>query len=82
VLLARDRRFSYARLHRLVRQIEHGADFIVTNVDIAHPGSDGERVLETGVLLAAVKACLPGINREAFAAALSSRHAADFCRAG
>ena len=65
VLLARDRRFSYARLHRLVRQIEHGADFIVTNVDIAHPGSDGERVLETGVLLAAVKACLPGIKYKA-----------------
>jgi HAD superfamily hydrolase (TIGR01450 family) len=65
VLLARDRHFSYARLHRLVRQIERGADFIVSNVDISHPGPDGSRVLETGVLLAAVKACLPGIKYKA-----------------
>jgi ribonucleotide monophosphatase NagD (HAD superfamily) len=49
----------------VVRQIERGADFIVSNVDISHPGSDGERVLETGVLLAAVKACLPGIKYKA-----------------
>jgi HAD superfamily hydrolase (TIGR01450 family) len=62
VLLARDRHFSYARLHRLVRQIERGADFIVSNVDVSHPGPDGSRVLETGVLLAAVKACLPGVT--------------------
>ena len=53
VLLTRDRQFSYARLHRLVRQIERGADFIVSNVDVSHPGPDGSRVLETGVLLAA-----------------------------
>jgi HAD superfamily hydrolase (TIGR01450 family) len=65
VLLALDRRFSYARLHRLVRQIERGADFIVSNVDISHPAPRGERVLETGVLLAAVKACLPGIKYKA-----------------
>jgi HAD superfamily hydrolase (TIGR01450 family) len=65
VLLARDRRFSYARLHRLVRQIERGADFIVSNVDISHPGPDGNRVLETGVLLAAVTACLPSIKYRA-----------------
>jgi ribonucleotide monophosphatase NagD (HAD superfamily) len=49
VLLTRDRQFSYARLHRLVRQIERGADFIVSNVDVSHPGPDGSRVLETGV---------------------------------
>jgi HAD superfamily hydrolase (TIGR01450 family) len=65
VLLARDRHFSYARLHRLVRQLERGADFIVSNVDISHPGPDGNRVLETGVLLAAVKASLPGIKYKA-----------------
>jgi hypothetical protein len=62
VLLTRDRHFSYARLHRLVRQIERGADFVVSNVDVSHPGPDGSRVLETGVLLAAVKACLPAIK--------------------
>jgi HAD superfamily hydrolase (TIGR01450 family) len=65
VLLARDRHFSYARRHRLVRQIERGADFVVSNVDVSHPGPDGSRVLETGVLLAAVEACLPGIKYRA-----------------
>jgi HAD superfamily hydrolase (TIGR01450 family) len=62
VLLARDRHFSYPRLHRLVRQIERGADLIVSNVDISHPGPAQTRVLETGVLLAAVEACLPGLK--------------------
>jgi HAD superfamily hydrolase (TIGR01450 family) len=65
VLLARDRHFSYARLHRLVRQIEHGADLIVSNLDISHPGPGRVRILETGVLLAAVRACLPGLKYQA-----------------
>ena len=82
VLLARDRHFSYARLHRLVRQIEHGADLIVSNLDISHPGPGRVRILETGVLLAAVRACLPGLKYQAVGkplpAPLPSRHAADF----
>jgi Haloacid dehalogenase-like hydrolase len=60
VLLTRDRQFSYARLHRLVRQIERGADFIVSNVDVSHPGPDGSRVLETGVLGHGVALCIGG----------------------
>jgi HAD superfamily hydrolase (TIGR01450 family) len=72
VLLARDRHFSYARLHRLVRQIERGADLIVSNLDIAHPGPGGARVLETGVLLAAVEACLPGLKYQAIGKPLST----------
>jgi ribonucleotide monophosphatase NagD (HAD superfamily) len=48
VLLARDRHFFYARLHRLVRQIERGADLIVSNLDIAHPGPGGARVPGNG----------------------------------
>jgi HAD superfamily hydrolase (TIGR01450 family) len=62
VLLTRDLRFSYARIHRIVRQIERGAEFVVSNLDISHPGHGGARVFETGVLLAAVKACLPNVN--------------------
>jgi HAD superfamily hydrolase (TIGR01450 family) len=62
VLLTRDVRFSYARLHRIVRQIERGAELVVSNLDISHPGPRGVRVFETGVLLAAVKACLPSVN--------------------
>ena len=82
VLLTRDRHFSYARLLRLVRQIERGADFVVLNVDVSHPGLDGSRVLETGRSVS----CGQGLfachqvhgNRQAFAAALSSRHGSDF----
>jgi HAD superfamily hydrolase (TIGR01450 family) len=61
VLLTRDIRFSYARIHRIVRQIERGAELVVANLDISHPGPGGARVFETGVLLATVKACLPNV---------------------
>jgi HAD superfamily hydrolase (TIGR01450 family) len=62
VLLTRDVRFSYARIHRIVRQVERGAELVVANLDISHPGPGGARVFETGVLLATVKACLPNVN--------------------
>src|SRR5262249_47975665 len=62
VLLARDARFSYPRLNRIVRQIGGGAILIVSNEDATHPGADGYPVAETGALLEAVKACLPGLK--------------------
>ena len=62
VVLTRDVRFSYARLHRIVRQIEQGAALVVSNLDISHPGAAGGRIFETGVLLAAVRACLPAMT--------------------
>jgi len=62
VLLTRDVRFSYARLHRMVRQIERGAELVVSNLDLSHPGAAGVRIVETGVLLETVKACLPDIR--------------------
>lgn len=65
VLLARDVRFSYARLHRIVQQIELGAALVVSNLDISHPGVAGGRVFETGVLLAAIRTCLPTIAFQA-----------------
>ncbi len=61
VLLTRDVRFSYARLHRIVEQIEGGAMLFVSNLDLSHPGAAGARVFETGVLLEAIKVCLPGL---------------------
>lgn len=65
VLLTRDTRFSYARLNRLVRQIDNGAELVVSNLDLWHPGVAGARVLETGVLLEAVKAGLPDLRYRA-----------------
>ena len=62
VLLTRDVRFSYSRLHRIVRQIESGAQLVVSNLDLSHPGAAGVRIFETGVLLETVKACLPDLR--------------------
>ena len=65
VLLTRDTAFTYDRLNRLVRQLENGARLIVSNIDVTHPGADGHVVVETGALLKAVTACLPGVPFEA-----------------
>jgi len=65
VLLARDPAFSYAKLNRIVRQIDDGARLIVTNLDATHPGPDGHAIAETGALLAAVRSCLPGLRYQA-----------------
>lgn len=60
VLLARDRRFDFPNLERIVEQLVQGAELIATNADGAHPGSGGVPAPETGALLAAVLAVLPG----------------------
>ena len=65
VLLARDRDFSYSRLERLIRLVGKGARLVVTNIDASHPAPDGGVVPETGALLEAVKACLPGVSYRA-----------------
>src|SRR5262249_39768912 len=62
VVLTRDPAFSYAKLNRIVRQIEDGARLIVANVDRTHPGADGHAVAETGALLQAVRTCLPDLR--------------------
>jgi HAD superfamily hydrolase (TIGR01450 family) len=62
VLLTRDVRFSYVRLHRIVQQLERGASLVVSNLDVSHPGDAGVRVIDTGVLLEAIKTCLPGLR--------------------
>lgn len=59
VLLARDERFSYPRFARAANAVRHGAQFMVANADLTHPGPDGGIVPETGALLAAFRACCP-----------------------
>jgi ribonucleotide monophosphatase NagD (HAD superfamily) len=57
VLLARDRRFNYAKLMGAANAIRGGAELVVANPDLTHPGIAGRIVPETGSLLQAILAC-------------------------
>lgn len=59
ILLTRDTRFTYAKLRRSVDALNRGAELIVANADLTHPGPNGQTVPETGALLAALRACVP-----------------------
>lgn len=56
VVLGRDRDFNYQRLSAAANAIRRGADLIVANPDLSHPGGGGRIVPETGALLAAILA--------------------------
>jgi HAD superfamily hydrolase (TIGR01450 family) len=56
VVVARDRRFTYARLERACRALAEGAGLVAANPDLVHPGPHGP-VPETGALLSAILAC-------------------------
>jgi HAD superfamily hydrolase (TIGR01450 family) len=58
VVLARDARFTYAKLERAANALQHGADLVVANADRTHPGAGNRLVPETGSLLAALLACV------------------------
>jgi HAD superfamily hydrolase (TIGR01450 family) len=57
VFLGRDRRFSHKRLALAANAVRVGAELVVANPDLVHPGPDGSVVPETGALLAALLAC-------------------------
>ena len=57
VLIARDRRFSYAKLAAAARAVGEGARLYVACPDKSHPGPNGHPVPEAGALAAAVLAC-------------------------
>lgn len=61
-LLCRDTQFSLTRLDALTAMVENGAEFWVSNMDTAHPGLNGQRIAETGALLAAVEAILGDVS--------------------
>jgi ribonucleotide monophosphatase NagD (HAD superfamily) len=54
VLVARDRRFNYARLKAAARAIQDGAILYAACPDWRHPGRDGYPVPEAGVLAEAI----------------------------
>lgn len=57
VLICRDVAFDYCRLRRAANCLDRGAPLYAANPDVTHPGADGDRVPETGALLAALLAC-------------------------
>lgn len=61
-LLARDPSFTMADLERLMRLAHRGVPLRLTNPDPFHPAADGAPVPETGALLAAVAAGVPGLH--------------------
>ncbi|ASR91219.1 HAD-IIA family hydrolase [Alcaligenes aquatilis] len=64
VLLTRDRHFSYDTLQQVIRELSQGATLLVSNADLTHPGPQGLLTPETGALLQAVLACIPGAQAE------------------
>jgi len=62
VFLGRDRRFSHARLALAANAVRAGAELVVANPDLVHPGADGSVVPETGALLAALLSCTGPVN--------------------
>lgn len=57
VFLGRDRQFSHAKLALAANAVRAGAELVVANPDLVHPGPSGTVVPETGALLAALLAC-------------------------
>ncbi|NJC09058.1 HAD superfamily hydrolase (TIGR01450 family) [Polymorphobacter fuscus] len=56
VVLARDTRWTYAKLTLIANEVRRGAVLVAANPDLTHPGNNGLVVPETGALLAAVEA--------------------------
>jgi ribonucleotide monophosphatase NagD (HAD superfamily) len=57
VLVARDRRFSYAKLAAAAEAVTLGAALYIACPDTSHPGANGQPVPEAGALAAALLAC-------------------------
>ncbi|AJY74771.1 HAD-IIA family hydrolase [Paenibacillus beijingensis] len=60
VIVGRDTEFHYGKLQQIAADIGRGARLIAANPDRYHPGASGERIPETGALLAAIEAITGG----------------------
>lgn len=78
VVLLRDTGFTYETLQLAANQLRSGAQLIVANPDLTHPGSDGAIVPETGALLAALGACVDLSTLELEIIGKPSNHLFDF----
>src|SRR5579863_4115175 len=64
VALARDTAFTYDKLQRGLALLASGAEFVVSNPDLTHPGRGRVPVPETGSLLRMFQACMPELIPE------------------
>lgn len=64
IALARDTAFTYDKLRRGVALLANGAEFVVSNPDLTHPGRGRVPVPETGSLLKMFQACMPEVIPE------------------
>jgi HAD superfamily hydrolase (TIGR01450 family) len=58
IVVGRDIEFTYDKLYWISWEVNRGAKVIAVNPDLFHPGSEGERVPETGALIAAIEAVI------------------------
>ena len=61
VALARDTTLTYNKLGRAIASLVGGAQLVVSNADLTHPGKDRLPVLETGAILRMLEACIPDL---------------------
>ena len=61
VALARDTTLTYDKLGRAVASLVGGAELVVSNADLTHPGKDRSVVIETGAILRMFEACIPDL---------------------
>jgi HAD superfamily hydrolase (TIGR01450 family) len=66
VLVARDRRFTYAKLAAAAQEVVRGAGLAVACPDTTHPDPTGLPVPEAGALAAALLACTGSVPVEVF----------------
>ncbi|MDC7222713.1 MAG: HAD-IIA family hydrolase [Spirochaetales bacterium] len=59
VLIARHRKADFGMIQKAVWYLQNGALLVATNMDNYHPGEGGLRVLETGVLVGAIRKAIP-----------------------
>lgn len=58
VIIGRDTEFTFEKLQTIVDLAGQGARVIATNSDLYHPGKGDRRVLETGALVASIRAVI------------------------
>ena len=61
VALARDTTLTYDKLDQAIASLYSGAELILSNPDMTHPGLDRLPVLETGAILQLFRACIPDL---------------------
>jgi HAD superfamily hydrolase (TIGR01450 family) len=58
IVVGRDTEFHFSKLQQIAVEVGRGASILATNSDGFHPGSHGERVPETGAIIAAIESVI------------------------